>query len=639
MNYFEAQAVAKRNTGVLIFLFLLSVISLVAIIDIVALGLLSYSNTDVFPSTLAELEAAFNLQFVVVVSLFTLGVIALGSLVKTMELRGGGRSIAEALGGRLIPQNSNAVVHKRILNVVAEMAIASGTPVPSVYLLEESSINAFAAGWSPNDAVIGVTRGAVTMLTRDELQGVVAHEFSHIFNGDMRMNIRLMGIIGGIVLLGEIGYYVLRASRHVSGFRSSKDSRNAALIFFAFGLLLFVAGYIGVFFGKWIKAVISRQREYLADAAAVQYTRNPSSIAGALKKIGGGSVGSLLMSPAASQYSHAYFSKGVSGFLFSTHPPLKDRIRRIQPNWNGRFVKPKNEISAPEFQSSRNEANKQKKLAMVVTLAEVYQAIDRIGHPTQADLAIAQDIIAKLPDGLKREAYDPYGARAVVYALLLHADPNAREDQWVILKRYADTQVFEKTQVLFDEINILPKDLRLPLFELCFPAIRALSKEQYLVFQENIKRIIVSDNKLSIDEWIAFRLLKEKVDDAFGLKKRSHRHNHLGAVKKELEFLLSALSYLEHSDQAAAHAAFDAAKAEIGAGALTMLPREKVLIAELDKALNQLADAKPLIKRKILRAAVACLAADNIVTAVGNDVLHVVASSLDCPLPPLPSRL
>jgi Zn-dependent protease with chaperone function len=226
-----------------------------------------------------------------------------------------------------------------LLNVVEEMALASGTPTPPVYLMDrEDGINAFAAGFSPNDAVIGVTRGTATRLDRDELQGVIAHEFSHILNGDMRLNLRLMGLLHGILIIGMLGYFILRMSFFSQGRRRSRDGKDGVPIV-VIGAGLAVIGFAGTFFGNLIKAAVSRQREFLADASAVQFTRHPDGIAGALKKIGGFAQGSSIENPNAPIASHMFFGRATSGFnaMFATHPPLAERIRRVDPSWDGEF--------------------------------------------------------------------------------------------------------------------------------------------------------------------------------------------------------------------------------------------------------------------------------------------------------------
>ncbi|MGC2166174.1 MAG: M48 family metallopeptidase, partial [Gallionella sp.] len=367
MNFFEAQARAKRQTGWLLLLFALAVAGLVVLTNLLVMAVIFF-NRDIGSYTQLTFWQRFDWGLFGIVSIASIAVILLGSTYKMLSLKGGGSVVAELLGGRLVPHNTDDPALRRLINVIEEMAIASGTPPPPVYLLDDMGINAFAAGLTPYNAVIGVTRGAITYLSRDELQGVIAHEFSHIFNGDMRMNIHLMGVLHGILLIGLAGYYLLRVTRFTTSSRS-RGGGNAVIIVLVLGVGLLVIGYVGFFFGQWIKATVSRQREFLADASAVQFTRNRHGIAGALIKIGGATWGSRLESPSARQYCHAYFSDGVGGFLdglFATHPPLEHRIKRIDPRWDGKFVAPKVEEVAAARDPADIAAARPKVLARAV---------------------------------------------------------------------------------------------------------------------------------------------------------------------------------------------------------------------------------------------------------------------------------
>jgi Zn-dependent protease with chaperone function len=339
MNFFEQQDRARRNSGRLLILMVLAVLSLITLTSLV-LGLVwqlfGQSHTSLWLASDAPISVLPSWPLVGCVALAVIGVVLLGSLYKQLQLSRGGQAIAERLGGRLINLSPQSLEERRLLNVVEEMALASGTSVPPVFVLDDVGINAFAAGLTPQDAVIGITRGAICQLSRDELQGVIAHEFIHIFHGDMRLNTRLVSVLHGILLLGLIGGFLLRSSGR--GSRSSRD--NSVAIVLAIGVTLWVLGYAGTFFGNLIKAAVSRQREFLADASAVQYTRNPDSIAGALKKIGGNLYGSQLQAGHAAEFSHMYFAAGISQALegmLATHPPLDQRILRITPGWDGRY--------------------------------------------------------------------------------------------------------------------------------------------------------------------------------------------------------------------------------------------------------------------------------------------------------------
>src|SRR3954466_11848908 len=336
-DFFQRQSDARRNTKWLVVMFTLAVIGIV--------------GTTMFATALAtgamqERQSyrggrygrrSFPWESTIMSGVAALGLIAGGSLFKIAQLSGGGTVVAERLGGRRVYPNTTDPTERRLLNVVEEMALASGVPVPAVFLLsEEMGINAFAAGHTPSDCVIGVTRGTAQQLTRDQLQGVVAHDFSHILNGDMRLDLRLMGVLYGILLMGLTGRELLRWGAF-SGGRSSNSRRdNSGLYLLAIGLTFMVVGFLGMLFGNLIKAAVSRQREFLADASAVQFTRNPEGIAGALKRIGAAVFGSKLISPRVAEASHMFFAEGFAS-LFATHPPLETRIRAIDPDWDGQY--------------------------------------------------------------------------------------------------------------------------------------------------------------------------------------------------------------------------------------------------------------------------------------------------------------
>src|SRR5690554_5144476 len=310
MNFFEQQAQARRSTTRLVVLFAMAVVGIVLAIDLAVAAV-----------------AGPNWGLLAFTTLATLAVIGLGSLYRLASLRGGGDSVALQFGGTPVPQDTTDASLRRLRNVVEEISIASGVPVPSLYVLEnEAAINAFAAGYSPDDAAVAVTRGALDRLNRDELQGVIAHEFSHILNGDMRLNIRLMGVLFGILVLALIGRKIIEGSR-------GRGSRGAGGVLVA-ALGLMVVGYIGLFFARLIKAGVSRRRESLADASAVQFTRQTAGLAGALKKIGGYEAGSYLRAADPEEVSHMLFSPGARlASLFATHPPLTERIRALDPSF------------------------------------------------------------------------------------------------------------------------------------------------------------------------------------------------------------------------------------------------------------------------------------------------------------------
>ncbi|MCH9048708.1 MAG: M48 family metallopeptidase, partial [Proteobacteria bacterium] len=461
MNFFESQDRVRKNTFQLVFLFTLAVVTLIIMTNLLVMVVFGYINSEQMQDG-GTLLQQMDWQTFAAVSAGVGVVVLAGSLYKIMALSAGGKTVAEALGGKLIPQNTDDLKQRKLLNVVEEMAIASGTPAPPVYLLvDEPGINAFAAGFSPRDAVIGVTQGTIDHLSRDQLQGVIAHEFSHIFNGDMRLNIRLMGVLNGILIIGIIGYFILYSAAFSRRGRSSGKGAGGILVL---GIGLMVIGFAGTFFGGLIKAAVSRQREYLADASAVQFTRNPDGIAGALKRIGGLEFGSKVENPGAPEVSHAFFAQGISGFMQSlsaTHPPLAKRILRIDPHWNGNFESsdktdsPRDEKEADKKESMTRE-ELAKKVATVVTgvaMADVTKAIDQIGNPKQETINYARSLISELPMVIKEAAREPYGARAVIYSLVLDPGQEVRGRQLKHLQEYADPDVFVLTHKLIPEMD------------------------------------------------------------------------------------------------------------------------------------------------------------------------------------------
>src|SRR5262245_39180369 len=306
----------------MVLLFVLSVVAIVIGIDLLVAAiyvLMDDEGSGVVPNSVWTMA-----------SVITLGIIFFVSLVNVIKLAGGGAKVAQLMGGRLVAPNTQDRLERRLLNIVEEMSIASGVRLPQVYIMDkEKGINAFAAGWSLSGAVVAVTRGTLETLTRDELQGVIGHEFSHILNGDMGLNIRMIGVLAGIVAIGAIGGFLMR-----NAFEA--DDIRAAIPIFLLGLTIFIIGYSGLFFARLIKASVSRQREFLAAASSVQFTRNPAGIAGALDQIRAPEAGAAIRSRYAEDMSHMFFGQSVKmklAGLFATHPPIEERILRVNPRF------------------------------------------------------------------------------------------------------------------------------------------------------------------------------------------------------------------------------------------------------------------------------------------------------------------
>ncbi len=621
MNFFAHQDEARSQTRKLVFLFIAAVITLILLTSFLVIALFFVAETQDTGLSVDMLGSELFLGVTTVV----VAVVALGTMFRLVQLSGGGKAVAEALGGRLLNTSTRDPDERKILNVVEEMAIASGTPVPSVYLMEEQSINAFAAGYKARDAVIGVTRGCIRELDRDELQGVIAHEFSHIFNGDMRLNIRLMGLLYGIMVLGIIGYHILRSSRYQSGSKSSKNN-GGGIIFLGLGLM--VIGYGGTFFGNIIKAAVSRQREFLADASAVQYTRNPDGISGALKKIGGYPRGSEIVGEDASEISHMLFCDGIKhsfSSMFATHPPLKERIERIDPFWKGATAGKSNhtEMSAGEGV-----------LHFAGQGGSTGSALDSIGNPSAENLSRAASTLAAIPALVLEEAHNSMSATLMIYSLLISlSDEQMKYQQMQLLQKELEEKDFHALDVIRKEVDAVRRDDYLALVDLAIPSLRQLSKVQHRFFMNVLGKLIMEDNEILLFEWCLFKILRYSLDDR---PDRRQKYRSLKALHKECEALLSVLVSSGHTDEAGAKSAFMAAKEYLKLN-MGMQYRHNLgaNTGQLEKALDNLNTLKPLEKPKLLKAMVATINADGKVTAQEAELLRAVGSLLDCPIPPL----
>ena len=637
MNFFEAQDKARRNTLWLVLLFVLAVAGLILLANLFLLSILAYVKAGQLIVSPEMLYYFFSWKEFTIVSSGICLLVFGGSLYKARSLSGGGPTVAEMLGGRLVSSATTDLQHRQLLNVVEEMAIAAGMPIPQVYLLSETSINAFAAGLSPANAVIGITEGTLQRLNREELQGVIAHEFSHIANGDMRLNIRLIGMLHGILLIGLIGSFLVRSLRFAGG---SRNKRGAAFLgaIAAVGIGLMIIGYAGSFFGQWIKAIVSRQREYLADSSAVQFTRNKDGIADALKKIGGSAVGSYISSPSAPQYSHAYFVNGIS-FLwqpwFATHPPLERRIKRIEPTWDGEFLK--SVVSqAPPFESAKAPPSAATKLAMTAAiLSSAEQAIGQVGTLNEANIEYAHRLIIAMPLLLREAAQDAYSARILIYAALVHLQKD-KAAALAVVAPYPDPDMQTLLDKYLPELKTMDDRFKLPLLELCINALRELSPNQFVQFKTATANIIASDKSVNLREWIIQRFVVQQLDQHFGFRKPPKaKYSSLDMVSQDVRMLLSLIAWVEHKDAAQADDAFASGAAEAELQNLELMTAKALKLDSLDRALDNLMQLRPLVKPRLLKGCVALIMNDGRATTRGIELVRTISTCLDCPMPPM----
>ena len=633
MNFFQAQQRARRNTGLLVLMFGIAVCGLILLTNLLLLVVYSEFRSATPDVASQLLDSGYSWNEFIVVSIGVCVLIFGGSLYKIISLGSGGAAVAEMLGGRLVPQATEDYQQRQLLNVVEEMSIAAGMPIPKVYLLEDLSINAFAAGNAPANAVIGVTQGTVNRLSREELQGVIAHEFSHIANGDMRLNIRLMGILHGIMLLSLIGYFILRSTPR------SRSSRGNSGAIMGLGLGLMVIGYTGSFFGQWIKAIVSRQREYLADSSAVQFTRNKDGIAGALKKIGGGvGSGSWINSPSVSEYSHAYIANGVASFwqsMFSTHPPLEERIRKLDPTWDGQFLTSTAKVAKVNEEVKEEAAHVENITKAVAVLTSAEMAIAQVGTLNEQNIELAHELILAIPVMLRQASHDPYSARAVIYAMLINLQKQ-RDQALESFEMLVEPGMHQLAEKYSETTATLDQKLKLPLMELCINALRELSPNQFVQFKTAFDKIMRSDNSIKLNEWMMHRFIVQQLDLHFGFRKPAKaKVSRLSDIYSEATCLLSMMAHIEHRNSDEANKAFQS-----GLKAANLSTTEIVAIRELNldvlnQSLDRLMELKPLAKPVFLKACLAIVLEDGTATDKGTELMRTISSCIDCPMPPL----
>ncbi|MDY0168626.1 MAG: M48 family metallopeptidase [Thermoguttaceae bacterium] len=636
MDFFERQDQAQRRTHRLVFYFAVAVFLIIVAIYVLLVFILGILDGDLEGAN-AYLDNPWHPDLFLIVALGTCLVVGAGSAYKISQLSHGGEAVAAMLGGRRLNPQSTDLAERRLLNVVEEMALASGVPVPPVYVMDkEQSINAFAAGYSPGDAVIGVSGGCLTYLNRDELQGVMAHEFSHILNGDMRLNTRLTGVLHGIVIIALIGWILIRmvGSSRPRSSRDSKGSGGIIIAVLAVGAGLLVIGGIGSLFARIIRAAVSRQREHLADASAVQFTRNPGGIAGALKKIGGVPATSKIENDHGSEISHMFFCSAAGSFasrVFATHPPLAERIRSIDPTFNGEFPKNVEPVRADEPRKSP-AAKPRDPLGKVGETLDPAGVFGRFGTTGGQQVILAAALLEEMPDPLRAAAHEPYGARALVYCLLLDGNAEVRAKQMATLERNAEAPSFEETKKLLPMVDRLPDDARLPLVELSFPALKHLSPEQYDRFTANCTALIEADGRLDLLEYTIRAMVLDQLDVHFGRRAAPKvRYTQLSSVASPAVQVLSTLAYVGSSDPNEVADAYSKGLAVLRRKE-SQLPAAQCNLGQLDKSLKTLAECSPLIKRQVLQACTATVAADNKVIPRERQLLHAIAAVLGVPM-------
>ncbi len=627
MNFFEHQQRARTSSRRLVALFALATVGIVVVLDLMV-WLVTRSP-----------------EAVVLMTVLVPTVIIVSSLVRVAMLRGGGAEVARSMGATPVAEDTREPSLRRLRNVVEEIAIASSVPMPQVYVMEEEAgINAFAAGYSPNDAVIAVTRGALQRLNRAELQGVIAHEFSHILNGDMRLNIRLMGVLFGIMVVSIIGRRILM---HVRG---GRDSRGVAAVLMI-GAALALAGYVGLFFGRLIKAGVSRSRENLADASAVQFTRQTDGLAGALKKIAGLPDGSRLGGAGTEEVSHMLFGEGL-GFSswFATHPPILERIKAIDPSFDAKAFET---VRARWMRTPPNGAEEDRalgfapdgtRLAAAANLPDARAPVNieplavaaQVGAPALDDVQRAEAISGALTDELRDLARRQDRAVPLVLALLLDADAGLRQRQLAEVAQIIDPATAAATLELHDTVSRLHPMLRLPLAALAFPVLRRRPRPDLARFLSCCERLIGLDGRVSLSEYCLGRLLRRQVVESLD----PSRHAPIGrrklvTLQAEVETLLAVVAQQGHDSALEARRAYLTGMERALPGAATRYAPPPDFVAALEGALALLDQVEPRGKALLVEGLVATIGHDGEVSVVEAELLRTICAVLHCPLPPM----
>ena len=690
MNFFEHQDEARTRSGRLIVLFGGAILGITLAVYALGLGVLYVTSDGQFAPTeevvIADHEGTrvehrpvpssvysagpwwWQPRLLFITMCIIAGSVGVGSWLKMTELRSGGSSVALSLGGRLIDPATEDPDERRLMNVVEEMAIASGAPVPQVFVLDhEGGINAFAAGWAQSDAAVAVTRGALLVLNRDELQGVIAHEFSHILNGDMRLNIRLIGLLHGILVIGSTGLFLLRTglgfgARRSRSWTRSRNSEGGALPLAAAGLALWLIGSIGVFFGRLIQSAVSRQREFLADASAAQFTRNPSGLASALRKVGGLEAGSRVGARGADEMGHLFFGRVTGSWLdaLASHPPLAERIRRLDPAFPGTFPRVEapagvghspaliagvSPLTASERapMAARPVTSPQHMPAQTIderslVTVRASDVVSSVGTARPEHVDVGRDLLARLPDTLRQATRHPLTAIAVVYAVMLDPDDNtALAEQLDVLRQHTDPRIHREVVRLARDVRSIEPAARLPLVELSMPALRRLSPEQAERVRDELRAVAEHDDHLTLAEYTLLKSVDNWMRNAHTSGPRRVQFAAMRPLLGDASVLVTAMALAGADDSAGAREAFDIGRQRFGTAwrdGVTFVGADHCTFGAIDRALTRFSLSSPAIKQRVVDAAAHAVTADERVTVAEAELLRTFADALACPLPP-----
>jgi len=623
VDFYAYQAAARRQSRLFVLMFMAAVAVVVIALDAVIFTVLAARSSasaygGEYGEAVGPLEfAARNPDAVLAVSLLIIGVIGLASLFKSAQLRGGGAVVAQSLGGVRVERDTADPARKRLRNVIEEMAIASGVPVPEIYVLEqEPAINAFAAGHTPANACITVTQGALDHLNRDELQGVIGHEFSHILNGDMRLNIQLMGAIFGLMVIAVIGRLVFNFAP-----RGGNDrDRRGGLGWVGVGLAAMALGYLGLLAGRILQAAVSRQRERLADASAVQFTRNTTGLKGALLKIAALAEGSKFVAADAEQVAHMLFAPGLDR-IFATHPPLLERIRELDPQFDPAELQRLVEQGMPGPEGG-GYANAPAAAAPVATPAAA-----------SGFAADAGGIAAQIPAVMRDFSDTGAHARSLVLALLLSRDPAIRGAQAQRIAQEYGQMELRAVNAAISAAGAIAPMLRLPALLQLFPTLRRLPLAERQRLNALVMDLIHLDASIDVFEFCLAKLLELMLNDAAG-NAAPYGRVALETAVEPVHILFATLARCGSDDEAQIRAAYAA-----GIGAVLANPPEYATYDDwaqrTSAALTVLDQLQPQAKQKLIAGLVRTIGSDGVLKVEESELLRTTCALLHCPMPTL----
>jgi Zn-dependent protease with chaperone function len=646
MNFFENQDKARKKTSILVLYFFLALLLIILAINILVVGFIVFIETQNKPMLPTQQIITLFIEICKLVSPIVIGVIVLGSVISFIRLRHGGIAVAEMVKARPIDYNTSDFLEKRFINIVEEMSIASGVAIPQLYVMdEEPGINAFVAGIKPKDTVMVVTQGALRSLSRQELQGVIGHEYSHILNSDMLISVRLIVILAGILMISQTGYNVMRVFGRTRVRVGSNNKSNFPVVIFLFGLGLLLIGSIGVFFGRLIKAGISRQRELLADASSVGYTRDPEGLVNALRRIQASEISTHLKSNHAEDISHLCFTPSMPVFLASllaTHPPLEKRIQLLDPDgiYSSSVLPDLKTAEQVETQTKKTSIDAETILGAATVIAASTQneisaknISKSIGQLTQENITYAKILIEQIPETLLEFAHDPQRVGMLLFAFTLPKNVQTLAKIQNHLKEHFKAEELSVILQLNAMIAVLDKSCYLPLIDIALPSFKQNPRLQRQEIYAQLEEIAAID-KLTLFEFVFLTLIGKAIQGPHEVIPKT-KYQDFSPVTLELSALMALLVNYSQVDEATKQKHFQQAMQQLIDKPIAMIEKSNLDISWLRGILAKLNQLSPLCKEKVITAAISCIESDQKVTPEEAELIRAIAACLDCPIPPI----